>query len=306
MTKSIYTKLTQLDTEKNNSNTVSIDSGSSENIVQLISNEDKKCAELVSNFSKEISEAIDAISDKLKNGGRLFYIGAGTSGRLGVLDASECPPTFGSDPEQIQGIIAGGFETLIRSKEGIEDKYEQGWLDLKEKDITSNDIVCGIMASGRTPYVIGAIEQCKNEHIKTIILACNSVENLETTADITIAIPTGPEVIQGSTRMKAGTVQKMVLNMLSTGSMIKLGKVYKNIMVDVQMTSKKLEERAKGMVMDLCDLTYDEASDLLQNAKGHVKSAIAMFHTKKSYSEIQKLFIINKNYLRPIIENGEL
>jgi N-acetylmuramic acid 6-phosphate etherase len=296
----ILNELNRLETEKQNKSSLHIDSASSLEIAQIINTEDKKCALAVEKCLPEISKAIDLITEKIQSGGRLFYIGAGTSGRLGILDASECPPTFGTDPGLIQGVIAGGYDTLVMSKEGIEDEAEQGWSDLLEHSVSSKDIVCGIMASGRTPYVIRAIECSKKNNISTILLSCNS--HVKINADINILPVAGPEVITGSTRMKSGTMQKMVLNMLSTGSMIKLGKVYKNTMIDLKMTSKKLEERAKKMIMEFCDLSYDNAEDLLESANGHVKSAIAMHFTKKDYNQIQIKLSEHNGFLHPLLK----
>lgn len=296
----ILSELKQLDTEKQNPNSLHIDTASSLQVAKIINSEDKKCADAVEKFLPEIAEAIELVSEKIQNGGRLFYIGAGTSGRLGVLDASECPPTFGTDPNLIKGIIAGGYDTLVMSKEGIEDKAEQGWEDLLEHSITSKDVVCGIMASGRTPYVINAIKQSKKNHISTILISCNS--HVKIKADINILPIAGPEVITGSTRMKSGTMQKMVLNMLSTGVMIRLGKVYKNTMIDLKMTSKKLEERAKNMIMEFCDVDYGHAEKLLHSANGHVKSALAMHFTQKSYNDIQIQLLQHNGFLHPLIK----
>ncbi len=214
--------------------------------------------------------------EAFKNGGRLFYIGAGTSGRLGVLDASECPPTFGSAPEMVQGIIAGGEKALVSAMEGSEDQDQQGVLDIIERGFTKKDVLCGIAASYRTPYVLGAINKAIALGAKTIYVTCNPRSELKIKPDVSICPVVGPEVVMGSTRMKAGTATKMVLNMLTTASMIRLGKVYGNMMVDLMMTSKKLEERSKRTVMMVTGLDYQEATAVLEKASGHVKTAIVM------------------------------
>jgi N-acetylmuramic acid 6-phosphate etherase len=301
MSKKVFNEIKNLVTESKNKETASIDSASPFEIAKLINNEDKKCALEVENHLEKIANAISLLEKTFRNGGRLFYIGAGTSGRLGVLDASECPPTYGTNPEMVQGVIAGGYETLIRSKEGIEDEFLAGWHDLEERNINENDVLCGIMASGRTPYVVGAIEEAQKRNISTIILTANPCKNLKIKADINICLNAGAEVVRGSTRMKAGTMQKMVLNMMTTGAMIRIGKVYGNTMIDVEMTSKKLEERAKGLVMEFCDLDYNEAEKLLKSAHGHVKSAIAMYFTRNSFEEIQKKFKNSSGRLSDLI-----
>jgi N-acetylmuramic acid 6-phosphate etherase len=275
---------------------------SSLEIVTAINNEDQLVANVVREQSLAIAKAIDYITEALRFGGRLIYIGAGTSGRLGVLDASECPPTFGTDPSMVVGVIAGGYEALQKAKEGSEDNGPQGWLDLLELNISKNDILCGIMASGRTPYVVEALEQAAKNGIKTIVLACNSAEQIRVKADVIIALDVGAEAIMGSTRMKAGTAQKMVLNMLSTGSMIRLGKVYQNIMVDLQMNSAKLVERAKKIIMHFCHISYKEAEQLLNNANGHVKLAIVMQKLACSKEEAAKKLDDSNGFIKPIIE----
>ncbi|MGH7450846.1 MAG: N-acetylmuramic acid 6-phosphate etherase, partial [bacterium] len=243
---------------------------------QLINNEDRTIADIVAGEIPHSAAAVELIVAAFKNGGKLFYVGAGTSGRLGVLDASECPPTYGTDPEMIQGIIAGGYKALVRSQEGVEDVFEQGAKDLLDHGFSAKDVVCGIAASRRTPYVLGALTKAREMGGKTIYLICNPRSELSISVHVAICPVVGPEVVMGSTRMKAGSATKLVLNMLTTTAMIRLGKVYENMMVDLQMTSKKLEERSKRTVMLVTGVSYEEAGRVLAQAGGHVKTALVM------------------------------
>ncbi|MCB0278188.1 MAG: N-acetylmuramic acid 6-phosphate etherase [Calditrichaeota bacterium] len=299
--RSVFNDLLELTTEQVNPETIDIDQLDSQSILKKMNVEDNRCATAVAQAIPQIAKAVDLIEQAMRNGGRLFYIGAGTSGRLGVLDASECPPTFGLDPSIVQGIIAGGPDALIKSKEGVEDQVEQGWVDLKERNVTSADIVCGIMASGRTPYVVAALEEAKKNQIKTISIVCNTDTKLKVEADVNIRLNAGPEVIMGSTRLKAGTMQKMVLNMLTTATMIRLGKVYQNIMVDLQQNSNKLRERSKRIIIDLCGVTYDEAERLLEASGHNVKLAIGMSLTGQSKDSIQMSLKRNHGRLASVI-----
>ncbi len=276
MAKVVFEQIKDLVTEQRNPKTIDIDSGSTLKILKLINQEDKKVPSGVERELTQIAKAVDLIVDSLKNGGRLFYIGAGTSGRLGVLDAAECPPTFGTDPEMIQGVIAGGKGTLIRSKEGVEDNYRAGAIDLKKRGVGAKDVVVGIAASRRTPYVLGGLEYAKKIKARTIFIFCNPTSELAITPDVVISPVLGPEVIAGSTRMKAGTAQKLILNMLTTTAMIKLGKVYQNLMVDLKATSKKLEERAKRIIMLVTGIDYEQAEEYLEEANYQVKTALVM------------------------------
>jgi N-acetylmuramic acid 6-phosphate etherase len=273
---SLFKQLEKLLTEQRNPDTREIDLADSLQIVSLINREDKKVADCVESRLEVIAAAVDAIVEQLKAGGRVLYFGAGTSGRLGVLDASECPPTFGTDPELFQGFIAGGREAMFVAQEGAEDSEQQGADELGKKNVTPNDVVVGLAASGRTPYVHGAVKAASGIGCKTIFITTVSKEQVDLNADFMIDVPVGPEVIMGSTRMKSATAQKMILNMLSTGAMIRLGKVYQNVMVDLQLTNKKLEERARRIVMMLTGLTYEEASGYLNKADYHVKTALLM------------------------------
>lgn len=270
--------LSKLSTEGRNPNTMNIDSASTLEIVEMINEEDKMVALAVEKAKHNIAKAIDVIAEKLAKGGRLIYVGAGTSGRLGILDASECPPTFGVDFEMVQGIIAGGASAILKAVEGAEDSPELGEKDLKDKNLSSSDVVCGIAASGRTPYVIGAMNYAKKIGAPVIAVTMSENSSMAKLADIPITVVVGPEVIMGSTRMKAGTAQKMILNMLSTGTMIKLGKVYSNLMVDVQPTNEKLKVRAKRIVK-LATNAEDETIDrLLKAADYNVKKTIEMIN----------------------------
>ncbi|MDF5377181.1 N-acetylmuramic acid 6-phosphate etherase, partial [Vibrio parahaemolyticus] len=233
-------------------------------IVQRINQQDKLVPLAVEKVLPEIAEAVDKITEAFKVGGRLFYIGAGTSGRLGVLDASECPPTFGTDPEMVVGIIAGGKEAMFRAKEGAEDDPTLGEQDLKENTLTQRDVVVGIAASGRTPYVIGGLEYANELGATTVALSCNPDSPIADIADIAISPVVGPEALTGSTRLKSGTAQKLVLNMLTTASMIRLGKSYQNLMVDVKATNAKLVARAARIVMQATDCTNQEAKTALK------------------------------------------
>ncbi len=266
--------LSALTTEGRNPATMNIDELSTEDMVRLMNREDRKTAEAVEKILPGIAEAIDGIAGRLARGGRLFYLGAGTSGRLGVLDAVECPPTYGTDPELVQGLIAGGMSAMFRAKEGAEDDPSLAEQELKEKDFAKKDVLVGIAASGRTPYVIGALKYAGRLGALTIALSCSEQSEIAGLADIALTPVTGPEVVTGSTRLKAGTAQKMVLNMLSTGTMIRLGKVYGNLMVDVRATNEKLTERARRIVMDAAGCTRKESILALEQAGGSAKLAI--------------------------------
>ncbi|MCF6137740.1 N-acetylmuramic acid 6-phosphate etherase [Pseudalkalibacillus berkeleyi] len=268
--------LTSLTTEQRNMHTYSIDTLSTQDILQTINREDESVSLAVKKVLPQISSAVDLIYEAFKKNGRLFYIGAGTSGRLGVIDAAECPPTFSTKADLVQAIIAGGAEAMFEAIEGAEDDENQGRMDLLSRQILEKDIVVGITASGRTPYVIGAIEAAKEKGLKTISLSCNANSVVSKLVDQSIEVVVGPEILTGSTRMKAATAQKMVLNMLTTASMIKMGKVYENLMVDVNATNNKLVERAKGILMTITGVSYERATALLTQTGFEVKTAIVM------------------------------
>ena len=267
--------LASLLTESRNPLTEHIDELPTLDMLRLISDEDRKAVAAVVATLPDIAKAVDEIAHRFEDGGRLFYIGAGTSGRLGVLDASECPPTFSVPPSLFQGIIAGGDSALRNSSESSEDSAEQGAEDLAAAGFTGQDVLIGIATSGRTPYVLGALQHANPLGALTIALTCVPGSPMSTIADITICPITGPEVLTGSTRMKAGTATKLVLNMISTGVMIKIGAVYGNLMVNVQPTNAKLIDRAQRIIMAATDIDQSEAATLLEES-GSVKTAIAM------------------------------
>jgi N-acetylmuramic acid 6-phosphate etherase len=284
----IFDEIKNLQTEQRNPNTMQIDQKSIVDILQLINQEDQKIPAIVAAEIPYIAEAVELIIQAFRQGGRLLYVGAGTSGRLGVLDAAECPPTFGVAPEMVQGLIAGGFQALLKAQEGAEDKPEQGGVDVATKKIGPKDVVCGIAASRRTPYVIGAIEKARALGAKTIYITCNPRSEMNIPVDVAICPVVGPEPIMGSTRMKAGTATKLVLNMLTTTAMIRLGKVWGNMMVDLQITNKKLEERSKRIVMLATGVDYDAAKQVLQQADGHVKTALVMIMANVDVQEAKR------------------
>jgi N-acetylmuramic acid 6-phosphate etherase len=267
--------LANLPTEGRNPASEQIDELPAFEVLRIIHAADEEAVTAVQNQLPQIAAAVDAIVERLENGGRLLYLGAGTSGRLGVLDASECPPTYNTPPEMVQGIIAGGDLALRRSIERAEDDPAQGARDLQRRGVTAKDVLVGIASSGRTPYVMGAIEYAREHGALTIALTCVPGSPLATAAEMAITPDTGPEVVTGSTRMKAGTATKLVLNMLSTGALVRLGYVYGNLMVNVQPTNTKLENRATRIIATITGISYEEAGQLLAQA-GSVKAAVVM------------------------------
>ncbi len=296
--KQLFDKLKSLDTEQRNPASNEIDLADATEIARIINQEDHKVASQIEKKLPEISEAIDLISQAFTVGGRLLYFGAGTSGRLGVLDAAECPPTFGTNPEQVQGFIAGGREAMFQAQEGAEDSEEVGREEIYNQKVTTLDIVCGIAASGRTPYVHGVIKEAKANGISTILITTVPDDQLTIEADIVIDVPVGPEVIMGSTRMKSATAQKMILNMLSTGAMIRQGKIYENVMVDLMLTNKKLVERAKRIIVTFTGKSYEESSSLLVQANSHVKTALLMGLKNMNREDAIKLLRANNGFIR--------
>jgi N-acetylmuramic acid 6-phosphate etherase len=272
----LIAQLRTLGTEQVNPRTVDIDRLSPLEIATRINQEDETVAVVVRAALPQIALAAEWFAETIRRQGRVFYIGAGTSGRLGVLDAAECPPTFGTDPSQIIGLIAGGYDSLRYSKEGAEDRREDAVEALKEHNFSANDLVIGIAASRRTPYTVAGIAHARTIGAKSVFIICNRAENLEIEPDLVIALPVGPEAITGSTRMKSGTAQKMTLNLISTTAMVLLGKTYGNLMVDLLARSEKLAARSRKILMDLLDLPVDEAEQLLARAEGSVKIAIVM------------------------------
>ncbi len=276
--KKIMQTLNLLTTEQVNSKSINIDKMSASEIAQIINDEDKIVADIVGSQIAIIAQTSEQFAQTIRNNGRVFYIGAGTSGRLGVLDASECPPTFGSDPKQIIGVISGGYETLVLSKEGVEDDKEAAIADFKNHSLSSQDMVIGIAASRRTPYTLSGLEYAHALQCSTAFVICNKWDTKDDRSfiDFLIELPVGPEVITGSTRMKSGTAQKMTLNMISTTAMVLLGKTYGNRMVDLQTTSKKLSARSRKTLIELLDISFDEADKLLESSGGSVKIALVM------------------------------
>ena len=269
-------ELQKIATEQRNPNTVNIDTLSTLDMVKLINQEDHRVAEAVALVTDKIAEAVDVIAARLSTGGRLIYCGAGTSGRLGILDAVECPPTYATDPETVQALMAGGYGAIFKAVEGAEDSKELGVTDVQSIGFSAKDVLVGIAASGRTPYVLGCMEYARELGAPTVAVTCCPGSTLDRFADIGIAPAPGPEVVTGSTRMKSGTAQKMVLNMLSTGAMIKLGKVYGNLMVDVKPSNEKLVRRCVTIVCSATDCAEAEAVEALEQCGYHPKTAIVM------------------------------
>ena len=274
--KAIFRELGRLVTEQRNPRSKNLDKLSTSQILRLMNGEDRRVPIAVGREIPRISRAVDLIVERLSRGGRLIYVGAGTSGRLGVLDATECPPTFGTPRTLVQGIIAGGRRALVRSIEGSEDDAAAAKAALRKKRVGEKDVVVGIMASRRTPYAIGALEYARKVGAGTIAVTANPAGGTTLRCDVVIAPRVGPEVLTGSTRLKAGTAQKLVLNMLTTGAMVRLGKVYENLMVDLRTASRKLEERTKRVFMSITGASYDETGPWLKRAGGSLKVAIVM------------------------------
>ncbi len=291
-------------TEQQNSASANIDENSTLEILSIINNEDAEVALAIQNKLSEIEAFIKSLIPRVKGGGRLFYVGSGTSGRLGVLDAAECPPTFSTSPTMVKGIIAGGYDALVRSIEGAEDNPTDGAKAIVDYGINSEDTVLGITASSTTPFVLGALEKAKEFGAMTGLLLCNNPPKLEY-VDHIISIIVGPEVISGSTRMKAGTATKMVLNMITTTLMIKLNKTYGNLMVDLKASNEKLWDRGTRIIQHLTDLSYDDSLKLLQSADGEVKTAIVMEKLKMEAGDTREKLNENKGSLRKVLD-GEL
>ena len=289
------------ETERRNPRTASIDLASPLEIVDMINAEDRRVPDAVATQREQIARAIELAEATFRSGGRLFYVGAGTSGRLGVLDASECPPTFGTKPEMVQGIIAGGLPALTRSQEGAEDVVGNGGRAIDEHGVGEKDFVIGIAASGTTPYVRAALERAAELGATTGIVACSPPPaDLVARVDVTMLPIVGPEVVTGSTRMKAGTATKLVLNTITTGAMIRLGKTYGNLMVDLRATNNKLIDRSQRIVMEVCGVSREEAEKLLERADKSVKTAIVMKKRGVSREEAKRLLTGNGGVIRRI------
>lgn len=294
--------LSQMITEGRNPASQNIDELSTEAMLRVINDEDKKVALAVEAIVPQIAAAVDAICAAFQAGGRLIYCGAGTSGRLGILDASECPPTFGTPREQVIGLIAGGHTAILQAVENAEDNREQGAQDLKDIHFSRHDVLVGIAASGRTPYVLGALAYANELGATTVSLTCNPGSAMSQVAAIALTPVVGPEVVTGSSRMKAGTAQKLVLNMLTTGSMIRSGKVYGNLMVDVEATNQKLVQRQVNIVMQATDCGEATASAALTACGGHCKTAILMVLTDLAADEAKALLSQHQGFIRQALQ----
>ena len=290
-------------TEQVNPNSLNLDRLASLELVELFNSEDQKAVAAVAGAKNELAQAIDMTAARLRQGGRLFYIGAGTSGRLGVLDAAECPPTFCTPPELVQGIIAGGAGALVRSSEDLEDRAQDGAGAIAQRQITQLDVVVGITAGGTTPFVHGALRAARQRGAATIFIACVPRSQVPFEADVDIRLLTGPEILAGSTRLKAGTATKLALNILSTCVMVGLGKVYGNRMVDVAVTNHKLRDRALGILQDLTGLSRDAAGFLLERSGKWVKLALLMHWTDLPKSEGSKLLAEHQGNLRAAVDS---
>ncbi|WP_118988341.1 N-acetylmuramic acid 6-phosphate etherase, partial [Photorhabdus sp. CRCIA-P01] len=270
-------------------------------MLKLINDEDKKVALAVEQTLPKIAETVDKIAEAFRQGGRLIYIGAGTSGRLGILDASECPPTYGTTPEQVVGLIAGGHQAILHAVENAEDNQQLGANDLQALNFNSKDVLVGIAASGRTPYVLGAMAYAKSVGATVACISCNPESPMTQVADIAMTPIVGPEIVTGSSRMKAGTAQKLILNMLTTGAMIRTGKVYGNLMVDVEATNAKLVERQKNIVMAATECSREQAERALAECDGHCKTAIVMILAGVSAQQAKALLEKHHGFIQPTI-----
>lgn len=293
--------LGKLKTESRNESTMNLDQLATIDVLRKMNEEDESVLKAIKEQLTEIDQAVNFVIDSFNQGGRLIYIGAGTSGRLGILDAVECVPTFSAPEEMVQGIIAGGKDALTQAAEGAEDSIEAGQKDLEDVEITEKDTVIGIAASGRTPYVIGALKYANTKKTKTVSISCNKGAQMSKFADVAIELETGSEVLTGSTRLKAGTAQKIVLNMISTTSMIGIGKVYENLMVDLKPTNKKLEERSKRIIMEATDVDYDTASAFYKASGQQAKTAIIMILLDCSKEDAQERLQSSNGFVRQAI-----
>ena len=298
--------LLNLVTEQQNLKSRDIDEKTTVDILTVINEEDQSVPLMIQKSLPDIALVVDEVVKTFQKGGRLIYVGAGTSGRIGILDAAECPPTFGTDPEMVKAVIAGGSEAIFSAIEGAEDNESLGKYEMEQQQITSSDIVIGITASGRAPFVIGALKEAKNRHAATVSLTCTKNAELNQYGDYHINIEVGPEVITGSTRMKAGTSQKLVLNMITTTSMIKIGKTFGNLMVDVKPLNKKLVERAKWIIQSASHCTKDEAGMLFEQANGNPKIAIVMHTCKVDAEEAKKMLSQENGVINQVIKKYNL
>lgn len=296
--------LSQMITEGRNPASQNIDELTTEAMLRVINDEDKKVALAVEAIVPQIAQVVDAITAAFSRGGRLIYCGAGTSGRLGILDASECPPTFGTPRSQVVGLIAGGHTAILQAVENAEDNVEQGAQDLRDIQFNANDVLVGIAASGRTPYVLGALAYARQQGAFTAALTCNPNSPMSQAADVALTPVVGPEVVTGSSRMKAGTAQKLVLNMLTTGAMIRSGKVYGNLMVDVEATNQKLVQRQVNIVKQATDCDDATAQQALAACNGHCKTAIVMVLAGFTADEAKSLLSQNQGFIRNALRDA--
>lgn len=295
--------LSKLLTERRNANSANIDTLSTEEMLTVMNNEDQQVAHAITPYIPQIAQLVDSVANAFRHGGRLIYIGAGTSGRLGILDASECPPTFGTRPEQVVGLIAGGHTAILKAVENVEDNAAQGEEDLRAIGFNEHDVLVGIAASGRTPYVLGAMAYAHQQNALVAIVSCNPHGEMAQQADIAITPVVGPEVVTGSTRLKAGTAQKLVLNMITTGAMIRSGKVYSNLMVDVEATNAKLIERQISIVMEATECDRPTAQAALDACGRHCKTAIVMVLADLSADEAKQLLADNNGFIRKALQH---
>ncbi|WP_170006431.1 N-acetylmuramic acid 6-phosphate etherase [Bacillus fonticola] len=293
-----------LTTEKRNSKTTLLDQLPILEALRVMNTEDKTVPVAIEKELPLIVKVVEAVRETFQNGNRLFYIGAGTSGRLGVLDAVECPPTFGASYEQVQGIIAGGAEAYVKAEEGAEDSEEAAALDLQNHGVRKGDVVIALAASGRTPYAIGALKKAKELGAVTASVSCNKKASMSTYADYPIEVETGPEVLTGSTRLKAGTAQKLVLNMISTLSMVGIGKVYENLMVDMKSTNEKLQQRSLNIIQDATGVTEEVAQEYFEASERHVKTAIVMILSTCSLQEAKNRLLESKGFVRGALQSN--
>jgi len=303
--RAIFRELASLVTERRNPRSRRLDRLSTPEVLRLMNREDRRVPVAVARELPRIARAVDLIVDRLSDGGRLFYVGAGTSGRLGVLDAAECPPTFGTPRSLVQGIIAGGRRALVRSIEGAEDDARAAAAALRRRRVGPRDVVVGIMASRRTPYALGALAYGRRIGAATVAVVANPAGGTTLDCDVIIAPRVGPEVVTGSTRLKAGSAQKLVLNMLSTATMVRMGKVYENLMVDLKTASRKLEERTKRVLMQATGARYEEAAGSLRRAGGSLKVAIVMRRAGVSRAEAERRLKEAQGWVREAIRGSK-
>ncbi len=296
--------LRQLVTERRNPASENIDTLSTLDMLTVMNNEDCRVPHAITPYLPQIAQLVDRVAQAFAEGGRLIYIGAGTSGRLGILDASECPPTFGTRPEQVVGIIAGGHKAILSAVENVEDNREQGEADIKAINFSAKDVLVGCAASGRTPYVLGAMAYATSLNACVAVVSCNPQSEMAALADIAITPAVGPEVVTGSTRLKAGTAQKLVLNMITTGAMIRSGKVYSNLMVDVEATNAKLIERQISIVMEATECDRDTALAALGQCNRHCKTAIVMVLAGLDATDASALLNKNNGFIRKALQHA--